>query len=92
VIDAHQLGFKTVFVGERNWKEDVINFKGCHAAVQTFRGNSPQSLMIEYHDLINQLPHKKDRISFGLDRFAQFKRRFSPDIPDYYVTVTYFSS
>lgn len=92
VYHAEKLAFKTVFVGERNWKEDIVNYKGCHATVQTFRGNSPQSLMVEYHDLIDQLPHKKDRISFGQDRFAQFKRRFSPDIPDYYVTVTYFSS
>jgi len=89
---AEKLAAVVVNVGQQNWREDITNYKGCLATVQTFRGSLPRDLKTEYDALINQLPNKKIRINFGQDRFSQFKRRFDPDIPDYYVTVTYFNS
>lgn len=84
-------GVAVINVGQPDWKEDVTDFKGCLATVQTFRGSLSRDMKTEYDNLINQLPNKNVRISFGQDNFAQFKRRFDPDIPDYYVTVTYFN-
>ena len=81
-----------VTVGADHWREQITGFTGCRAAIQTFRGSMNRDLVEQYGRLIAELPHRVGpRQDPGADRYAGFKRRFDPDIPDYYVTVTYFA-
>jgi hypothetical protein len=80
-----------VTVGADHWREQITGFTGCRAAIQTFRGSMNRDLVEQYGRLIAELPHRVSTARFGADRYAGFKRRFDPDIPDYYVTVTYFA-
>jgi hypothetical protein len=81
-----------VVVGQDGWREQIRGFTGCRAAIQTYRGSMDRNLVYEYAQVIGELPHRVETVTFGSDRFAGFKRRFDPDIPDDYVRITYFTS
>jgi len=84
-------GAAVVYVGQDQWREKIKAFTGCRAAVQTFRGSMSNDLAQQYARLINELPKRVDTAMFGPDRYAWFKRKLDPDVPDYYVRVTYFA-
>ena len=63
---------------------------GCRVALLTFRGGLPPALNQRYLEVIARLPYACGFKQFGFDRFAPFKRRFDPEVPDYYVGVAYF--
>jgi hypothetical protein len=80
-----------VVVGQDGWREQIRGFTGCRAAIQTYRGSMDGNLVEEYAHVISDLPHRVETMTFGSDRYAGFKRSFDPDIPDYYVRITYFT-
>ena len=83
-------GATVVTVGRHGWRDQIAGFTGCQAAVQTYRGFINKGVVDEYAHVVGELPGRVEMVTFGPDRYAGFKRRFDPDIPDYYVRVTYF--
>jgi hypothetical protein len=88
---SRQPGATVVTVGRNGWREQITRFMDCQAAVQTYRGFIDKNTVDEYAALISELPGRVETVHFGPDAYAGFKRRFDPDIPDYYVRVTYFA-
>lgn len=87
---ARRLGYQTVAVAlDSNWKQDISAYKGCKVLIQTFDGGRDETLVKEYKQLVAAQTQPSIVKRFGFDDFANFKRQFEPEIPDYYVTTTF---
>ena len=71
-----------------DWSAKAEAAEGCIIAVRTFRGSMRRA---KYQSYVEFLERQKERttevIARGLDTNAAFKRRFEPDIPDYYAYI-----
>jgi hypothetical protein len=86
-----RLGDRVIFPGEQGWQERMRTREtDCLVAFETFRGSLPRERWLDYAAAVKALPGRVSVDKFGHDAFATFKRRFDPDIPDDYVTMTLF--
>jgi hypothetical protein len=84
-------GYRVVNVRDPAWKDRVGEFSGCRVALGTFRGSIKPALHGEFLAVVKGLPHPAEQRQFGFDRFAWFKRRLDPDVPEYAVEASYFT-
>ena len=74
-----------------DWQERLVRSRAdCLVAFQTYRGALAKQTWLAYAAALKSLPGRVSVDRLGRDPDAAFKRRFDPDIPDDYVTMTTF--
>lgn len=82
---------QVIYVDGEGWREQLLaRSAGCLVTFETFRGSLSAEARSQYEAIIRALPGKTSTDRLGLDGFAFFKRRFDPDIPDHFITLTVF--
>ena len=88
VFDYHakQRGFKTMFVGEHDWLDELKKHTETVIILRTYKGSVNNENFDKFNEYVDS-KHIVSAKSFSYDRYAWFKRLFDKNYPDYYAEI-----